>query len=152
VKNLDYVHSSVTLRGEVVTIKPQQLLNRIGIAAKDEAQKQEALQYELAVQPTSLNLNGDLRKNIKSKFMDFIVKNVEASELHPATLYVVDGGFLLQSVYWPPKVTYNIIYQAYYNFIIARYNENCVVVFDASTEVSTKDQKNKFKSLENNYC
>ena len=98
------------------------------------------LSYELAQQPTSLFQEGLMRKTQKSVFGQVLKSKVEPQTEFPQnSIFIIDGGYLLRVVVWPPDSTYEDVFQAYVSYIENHFGLDAVVVFDGyDSNESTK--------------
>ena len=65
------------------------------------------LQYELAPQPPSLFVDGQMRKTDKIALGKDMKSTIDAETAIPKyAIFVIDGGFLLHAVVWPKPAMY----------------------------------------------
>ena len=64
---------------------------------------------------------------------------IHQSNVPENSLFVLDGGHLLQTVVWPTPSTYASVYKAYLDYILKHYGAGSTVVFDGDGNIpSTK--------------
>ena len=95
--------------------------------------------------PASLFKDGFMRKPTKAQLANELRKNVCLNISEPqSAVTVVDGGFLLHSVKWPPNSTYDELAKLYEMTIRTRYGCCVQIVFDGYPSGPTiKDHERK---------
>ena len=89
------------------------------------------LAYVLAPQPPSLFHDGLIRKTNKNVLGLLLKSKVEPKSQFPQnSMSVIDGGYLLHAVIWPPDATYDKICNSYVSYVRHHFGLNTVVVFD----------------------
>ncbi|KAE8743752.1 hypothetical protein FOCC_FOCC009627 [Frankliniella occidentalis] len=142
VKPLSSMSTAVNARGDGSVINPMQLLNRI-VCIQDrlETPLSDFLSYELAPQPLSLFDNGSLRKTSKCTLEKAIERVSPCIDSVPnASVYVVDGGYLLHVVPWPrPAKYYAEVCESYISYAKRKFPLSSTIVFDGyDGRLSTK--------------
>lgn len=141
VKTIAAVASSITVRSEDVAINPDQLFNRVICISQGTQNFKQYFQYELSPYPLSLFENNKmLRKGTKSSIMKIFDKwrvSEEEQENLINKIHVIDGGYLLHSIVWPSRETYDNIVNSYVTHVIQRYGKECFVIFDGYPEYPT---------------
>ena len=101
--------------------------------------------YELAPEPTSLFQEGLMRKSQKSALAQLLRSKVPLEYGLPNdAMYIVDGGYLLHVVIWPPKPTYGKICDSYVSYVVRHFSTETIVVFDGyDSAMSTKVSEQK---------
>ncbi|KAG1651513.1 Glutamate receptor ionotropic, delta-2 [Nymphon striatum] len=101
--------------------------------------------YELAIEPPSLFRDGLMRKSPKSALAQLLrSKTPLESRLPDDATYIVDGGYLLRVVIWPPNSTYGEICESYVSYTLRHYGNEAIVVFDGyESAMSTKSAEQK---------
>ena len=96
--------------------------------------------YELAPRPPSLFDQVSLRRTAKTALSSLLASLVSTSvELPDDPQYIVDGGYLLQTVVWTKPATYYEVCQSYVQYIICHYKCDAKVIFDGyDQQLSTK--------------
>lgn len=135
--------NTVKIRGQSVVVNPTLLFNRITCVIKSSSDIEHFLSYELAPQPYSLFHEGLMRKTSKRVLGQLLKSKVEPqTEFPEKSIFVIDGGYLLHAVVWPPNSTYGEVCQAYVSFIQNHFGVDTLVVFDGY------DSKNSTKIAE----
>ncbi|XP_048514031.1 uncharacterized protein LOC105693971 [Athalia rosae] len=136
VKNLDSLKASIHLANTPHLAGDSTLLfQRISVVFKsDPVETRNAFDYELAPYPLTLfDEKGYMRKTSKANLYKIFEKhksNIPTEIFLESFVFVLDGGFLLQSVSWPHGVTYRDIFRKYRTNITHNYRGNAYVVFD----------------------
>ena len=86
--------SKVTQEGEVHTVNPNFLFQRVVMSNEKEDNLKYYLSFELAPYPTSLFDGIGFRKTHKPKIYDLFIE-INSNDLNSC---VIDGGFLLHKV------------------------------------------------------
>jgi len=86
--------------------------------------------YELTAMPTALFKDGFLRKANKSLLAKELTKGMCCDNLKEATIYVVDGSWLLHRVKWQQFGTFGVVFEQYVRYIHSHYDTRVTVVFD----------------------
>ena len=150
VKPFSAMKNTINVRGEKVVVNPSILFNRITCILSTSSELDTFLQYELALQPPSLFLDGQLRKTTKSVLGTMIKSLVSSLNTIPDySKFVLDGGHLLYSVIWPQPANYQEVCASYKSYILNRYKVGATVVFDGyDCPLSTKsaEQNRRAKS------
>ena len=83
-------------------------------------------------QPPSLFHDISLRKPAKAALASLLLSIVPPGPtvIPQNPVYVIDGGHPLHSVVWPSPATYAEICQFYVRYVIAKYGNGAVVIFD----------------------
>src|SRR6218665_2542851 len=98
---------------------------------KNSSDMKSFLAYELAPQPPSLFHDGLMRKINKNVLGLLLKSRVEPKSQFPQnSMFVMDGGYLLHAVIWPPDATYDKICNSYVSYVRHHFGSNTVVVFD----------------------
>ena len=133
----------VEVDGEVIPVDPQLLFQRLVILVqKDETLLMKALEHELSSHPATLVGNDSLMLEAdKPALGDEIWKGADQNVTLPASAtYVIDGGHLLFKARWKKGSSFEEIFTSYENYILKRYGNNAIVVFDGyPDEPDTKD-------------
>lgn len=138
------VKSSVKVDGNAVCVDPQLLFQRLVAAANIKYEdKTEVFRHELCSFPSSLfESTGLFLQPNKAVLADELWKLVSSTQvqLPKANLqFVLDGGSLLQRIFWQRGTTFQNIIQTYECFVKGRY-PNAVIIFDGyMSGPSTKD-------------
>uniref|UniRef100_A0A6P7G9N6 Uncharacterized protein LOC114339480 n=1 Tax=Diabrotica virgifera virgifera TaxID=50390 RepID=A0A6P7G9N6_DIAVI len=138
---LSTLSRSIVVRDVRVEVSPQQLFNRIVCVMKSEDCLKEAFTYELAPKPPCLFDDVSLRKTNKSELAKRLESYFPCSSTSPSdTSYVLDGGYLIHAVNWPPRpATYEEVCNSYASYVERNYGISCVTVFDGYRgDISTK--------------
>ena len=110
---------------------------------------EQYLCYELAQQPPSLFDKGTMRKTNKNVLGTHLKSKVVP---HPETpqnaVFVIDGGHLLQTVYWPEDATYDQVCESYVNYVLQHYGQGSVVVFDGYATQRTKAAERQRRAVQ----
>ena len=140
VKSLGAMKNIIKVRGEEVVVNPSILFSRITCILNTSSELETFLQYELAPQPPSLFVDGQMRKTTKSALGKMLKSLVSSQNTLPTNAhFVIDGGHLLQSVVWPKPATYLNICESYTSHVLNHYKTGATVVFDGyDGPVSTK--------------
>ena len=151
VKTLATVIKSVSVRNDLISVNPNQLLHRMVCTLNTDAQLKELFKYELCAYPPSLfNESGMMRKGTKSSVVDVLVGKVtepttEVSAPQIGVRYVIDGGHLLHRVAWQRPATFQSICQQHVAYVLAHYGKQ-TVVFDGYSTLNTKDEEHLHRS------
>ncbi|KAK3931380.1 Glucans biosynthesis protein D [Frankliniella fusca] len=143
VSNIKSEFSAVKIGDRLVPVNTSTLFHRITILV-DSVDLPDCFAYELAPMPTSLfDENGAMRKGTKSSLAQCLESYSPCIKAVPEnTLYVLDGGALLQRVVWPRPGTYRDVIGQYVRYVEKHYGSSrTTVVFDgySGTRPSTKD-------------
>lgn len=136
VKNLASLKASIHLADTPhLAVDSALLFQRISVVFQgDSAQTRNAFDYELAPYPLTLfDEKGFMRKTSKADLYKVFKKytsHIHTEIFLESFVFVLDGGFLLQSVCWPHGVTYRDIFRRYLDFIVHHYRGKAYVVFD----------------------
>lgn len=136
VNTLADMNCSVKIRDEIVPVNTTLLLQRCLWIAKEEPELEEFFTYELSPRPLALFDDEGMRKTSKSVLYN-LFRPERVNPTPPAALdmwYVVDGGFLIHRVYWPPQSTYHDIFVGYLAYVRKHYGQHIVIVFDGYGE------------------
>lgn len=88
-----------------------------------------------------------IKKTAKSVPEQMLKSEVESqSQFSEKSMVVIDGGYLLCTVIWPPIATYGQAYQSYVSYIHNHFGLDTVVVSDGydsknSTKVAQQQQR-----------
>lgn len=149
VKPLSSMSHCITVRDTRVEVSPQQLFNRILCVMNSEDCLRKAFKYELAPKPPCLFDDISLRKTNKAELAKKLESYFPCSSTSLSdTDYVLDGGYLLHAVNWPPRpATYEDVCNSYVSHIERNYGKSCVTIFDGYRgETSTKIEEQKRRS------
>ena len=134
VVTLASVNQSIKIHDDVIPINTMQIFNRIVCVVNSEEELEQCLQYELAPVPLSLFDEFSMRKTQKAILYEIIEMETippEATYPHENDVFVVDGGFFLWQLIWPPSTTYSNLYTSYIDLLRRQYGDkNVIVVFD----------------------
>ena len=85
--------------------------------------------YKLAPQPPSVFKDGMMRKPVKSA-LGVVLKSFTTQQYYRQenSIFVVDGGHLLQRVVWPQPSTYGGVCQSYMSYTLKHYGAGSTVV------------------------
>ncbi|MES9882393.1 MAG: hypothetical protein ABW185_16095, partial [Sedimenticola sp.] len=146
VKTISGSINTVHVRGQPVVVNPVLLFNRITCVMQSRSEMEQFLAYELAPQPTSLFLEGRMRRTAKSVLSTLLKsKTNPESTLPDNAIVVIDGGYLLHTVIWPPHATYKQVCNSYVSYIVDHFaGAEIVVVFDGyGSQTSTKSAEQR---------
>ena len=145
VKTIASMINTVSIRKELVTINYSVLFNRITCILRDSSDIELYLSYEFAPEPTSILLEGLMRKSQKSALAQLLrSKALLESGLPNDATYIVNGGYLLHVVIWPPNPTYGQICDSYVSYVVRHFGIETIVVFDEyDSAMSTKVSEQK---------
>ena len=131
VKSLATMNNTIKLNREDTVINPSLLFNRITCILNTSTEMETFLQYELAPQPPSLFLDGQILKTEKSALGKMMKSLIDCQNTIPDdSIFVIDGGYLLHVGVWSKRSTYQAVCEAYKTYIIKHYHEGATVVFD----------------------
>lgn len=136
VTQLSSVNSSCKIRGNIIQVDTTQLFQRIICTVRLDEELQNCFSHELAAFPMSLFDHAGMRKTAKSSLYKVFNKIDERIEKPARCVYVIDGGYLLHSVYWPQNVKVSEICDVYIKHVIKKYGLYVVIVFDGYSESS----------------
>ena len=143
VRTIGSSSNTVSVRGQDAVINPVLLFNRINCVMNSSSELETYLAYELTPQPPSLFLDGLMRKPNKSVLGQIIKSKSQPMSQYPEdSHFVLDGGFLLHVVSWPPNSTYDDVIQSYVYYVLRNFGRNCTVVFDGYNQ-STKSSEHQ---------
>ena len=120
-------------------IDPLTFFNRLCLMRLEEEELKRSFQYELALYPLSLFVEGKFYRSKKSA-MYSLFNTCERDITTMKCRYVIDGGFLLHRVVWPSNQVVGNLIDLYYEYIQKHYgpNESLSVVFDGYDEDGLK--------------
>lgn len=141
ITSLATVKNRLKTNAKVTPMHPLPLFHRICILQEGEGELHSYLCYELALYPFSLFNEEGMRKSSKAvlyeKFEE--CKNVVLNtDFH----YIIDGGYLLHKVIWPPRSNFGDVIQSYYKFVEKHFGKIVSLVFDGYSE-SVKDAERR---------
>ncbi|MES9880176.1 MAG: hypothetical protein ABW185_04765 [Sedimenticola sp.] len=143
--------NGVTVRDEEVEVDPTLLFMRVTCVIKQPSDMEYHLKHEFSKQPPALFDKGLMRKNTKSVLANQLkapVTPVSSDDIQDP-YYVVDGGYLLQSVSWPTDIegcTYGNICDTHVSHVLSSYGK-CTVCFDGYATMSTNVVEQNRRSL-----
>jgi 5'-3' exonuclease len=144
--------AKASLKGEIVQVDPQLLLQRFIIAAETMENREAVFHYGLCTYPPSLFTPSGLMREAEKPALAEAMSNPEVVESHPPTenvQYVLDGGSLWQRIPWPQASTYDQICTFVYTDHVKVKYGNAIIVFDGYTaRPSTKDATHERRSQE----
>ena len=134
---------NMKIDGDEVKVDIQLLFQRLTLLGDRLGEDMRSLlSYELCNRPSAFfDTNGLLREANKPALANAIWSKLGDSETLIAgdTLFVLDGGSLLQHIPWSSNTTFDNICESYLHFVEKHY-KNATIVFDGYTQVSsTKD-------------
>lgn len=144
--------SGIIINNEVVTVKTQQLFNRIIVVVNDRKELKRCFQYELAPKPPALFDSVSLRKTKKSSLVK-VFECEDSASLPSDCVYIIDGGHLLHSVIWPRPATYEDVFNSYISYVKSHYGEKCTIVFDGypnQPTIKSCEQKRRAANIQIN--
>lgn len=104
--------------------------------------------HELTAEPTALFRNSFMRKPDKPAILRNVIEDVQTNDVPHNVTFVLDGGALLHRVHWRKGIRFSEVLHQYKNFILRRYGNYPLVVFDGYQDVlSTKDHEHSRRSL-----
>ena len=138
-------HKTVQVRGQQVEVNPTLLFNRITCVLNNSSDMESFLTFKLAPQPPALFQDGVVRKAAKSSLGLLLRSFTQQTKLSENSLYVLDGGHLLQSVIWPKPSNHanyaDDVCLSYISYILKHYGNSTTVVFDGyGNQPSTTEQ------------
>ena len=99
VKSLAAMYNTIIINGEDTVINPSLLFSRITCILNTSTEMETFLQYELAPQPPSLFLDGQIRKTENSALGKTMMSLIDCHNTLPDdAIFVIDGGHLLHDV------------------------------------------------------
>ena len=145
-------HKTVQVRGQQVEVNPTLLFNRITCVLNNSSDMESFLTFKLAPQPPALFQDGVVRKAAKSSLGLLLRSFTQQTKLSENSLYVLDGGHLLQSVIWPNPSNYAGVCLTYISYILKHYGNSTTVVFDGyGNQPSTKANEQQRRAQKNTY-
>ena len=131
--------NSINVRGQSTVVNPTIFFNRITCILKTSSDMEKYMSYELAPQLPSLFQDGAMRKPTKCALGTVLKSFAPMQHSLPNNCqFVVDGGYLLQSVVWPQQSTYGSVCQGYIAYVLKHYGAGITTVFDGYSTISTK--------------
>lgn len=142
---LSAMMSAIEVEGELITINPNLVFQRI-LLSNDKAEGlKDYISHELAPFPAAIFDGVGFRKTEKSalyKLFKPVQNYVRLADSHK----IIDGGYLLHKVFWRPTDTFQQIFEKYRQFL--EKHIPCTVVFDGyPTENSTKSFERSRRAL-----
>ena len=145
VKTIASMTNTVSILKELVTMKSSVLFNRITSILRDSSDMGLFLSYEFAPEQTSLFQEVLKIKSQKSALAQLLQSKAPLqSKLPNDAMYIVDEGYLLHVVIWPPNPTYGKIYDSYVSYVVRPYGFETIVVFggyDSAMSTKVSEQK-----------
>lgn len=151
IKTLKTLTPGVKINNKIIHIDPLILFARLTSLIQREENISNFFSFELTPEPSSLFLDGLMRKSPKSVLREKVLKQSEPVEGIPnADVCVVDGGALLHQVKWPKNTTDGEVIHLYVAFVEQRYGQYHEVhlVFDGyGDKLSTKADEHKRRKM-----
>ena len=139
--------NSVKIRNEEIVINPVLIFQRIAVPMEGMTGLKQYFAYELAPYPLSIIDNSIMRKTQKSKLYDNFKPLTNIPNVSECR-YVVDGGFLLHKVVWPPGEMFDTVLNCYVDFVKRYYSANSIIVFDGYPENLSTSSKNAERNVD----
>ena len=134
--------STVKIKGEIVTVDPHLLFQRM-ITVGDRLEDLPSLfKYELCSHPPALFESSSLPLQAnKAVLADVLWKSMNKEQQEPSgnVQYVLDGGALLHRLPWPRGSTYDNVCQMYVKYVTQKYGSATIVFDGYNDEPTTKD-------------
>ncbi|KAK3728716.1 hypothetical protein QZH41_001096 [Actinostola sp. cb2023] len=135
--------SSIRIEDNRVHVDPQLLFQRLVIACNTTDDLEDVFRYELCSYPAALfDTPVTLRQPQKATLADALWTKLSSdAKSGPSgnVQYVLDGGALLHRVPWPRQVKYQEVCRIYCQYVLRKYGNQTVVVFDGyDNQPSTK--------------
>ena len=148
VKTMSDKDNTIAVRGKDTVVNPNLFFNRINCVLSRSSDLQEFFTYELAPQPPSLFSDGMMRKPTKSA-LGSLLKSFVTQQSHTPdkSIFVVDGGHLLQTVIWSQPAKYSDICQSYVSYTLRHFGIGTTVVFDGYGTNSTKVAEQRRRAM-----
>jgi hypothetical protein len=135
---------AVQIGEDAVHIDTQLLFQRLVRAAEcSKNDLSSCFEFEMAVYPPALfeasGLPLEAKKPSIADAIKACSKVVFETQLPLNTVFVIDGGNLLQKIPWPRHTTYSALFALYVNYVIKHYGRATVVFDGYGNGPSTKD-------------
>lgn len=142
---LSAMMGAVDMEGELVSVNPNLLFQRILLSNDKTEGLKDYIAYELAPFPAAIFDGVGFRKTEKSALYK-LFKPIQNYERLPDLYKVIDGGYLLHRAFWRSTDTFQQIFEKYRLFV--EKHIPCTVVFDGyPTENSTKSYERSRRAL-----
>ena len=134
--------SCVHIGSDTVEIDPQLLFQHLVTAALNSGELQEVFHYELCSYPAALfDSPTVMSESNKSSLARYLRKELPPMEENPpdGVRYVIDGGAMLQRIFWPLGKTWNEICELCVQYVQRKYGPATVVFDGYLSGPNTKD-------------
>ena len=138
---LGTMKNTVLIKKKSYTLDPLTLFHRICVLQEESSDLKSYLSYELAPYPLALFNEVGMRKNTKSELYA-VFRDSQPMDVHNYH-YVVDGGYLLHKVVWPPQQTFGNLLSIYLEYVKKHFGQNVSVIFDGYEKACLKDAERR---------
>ena len=140
---LEVLGNVVKIEKKPTYISPAILFTRLTAIAQRDHDVEKYFAYEMTTNPPSLFKDGLMRKPDKPALRRALMRDDEAmskDQIDKSSLYVVDGGALLQRVRWMKSLTFKELAQLYVSYVRRHYGV-AFIVFDGYKQPTTKSHE-----------